>query len=251
MAQNGCVGCPQAGAVWLGRSKVPMVGKSLKLAAQIAAPVCCWVSHRAGGDAPSRRIPTHVASGLSCAQQPHVWHCEILSGPKLMQGAQPQLQQRHCHLHCCSEPSPCAHASSKGHKGMCHYLEIQDDAPEVSLQKAKLCWRVLALQVWCLPPSHRHKWISIQCRDAVPRHVPLVASVKGLSLQDTHVPSSSQVVWKILGAGAPWTTCWPVSSLSSPNPGLLSAPLAPSSATAFCLLPSHVLCSTQPTKENP
>lgn len=38
-------------------------------------------------------------------------------------------------------------------------------------------------------------------------------------------------------SGAPWTTCWPVSSLSSPNPGLLMAALAPAPTSAVCLLP--------------
>lgn len=47
-----------------------------------------------------------------------------------------------------------------------------------------LCWSTLALWVLCLPPSHRHKCISTQRRDAVPCHMWLVASGKGLGLLD-------------------------------------------------------------------
>lgn len=65
-----------------------MVGKSLKLPAQITAPVCCWVLCLAGGNVLNGCILMPAASGLSCAQQPHAWHLwETFKCPKaLMQG---------------------------------------------------------------------------------------------------------------------------------------------------------------------
>jgi len=169
-----------------------MVGKSLEVPAQITALVCCWELCLADSDVLSGCIPMPVASGLSHAWQPHAWHLwETFKWPKaLTQGeCSTATSFGSATTACTAAVSQVLTLTLSNAKGFAVTWKSKMGLQK-HLPKARLCWSMLALWVLCLPPSHHHRCISTSCRHAVPHHMQLVASGKGLGLQDTRAPAS-------------------------------------------------------------